>query len=160
MPKTYTPAQLKGIKENRRARAAGLKYGYSYADQGYFDRPEEGASAYALADYKSRFGARASPTWDTKVENGQVMYRAKSQNPERVKATGGGWFVAPERVQRGYNNPNFQSYFGGGAHAPGADAWQQFKMEKGGREQVSLFSLALVYYCFLGLDLLLGVELL
>lgn len=131
MPGRYTDEQRAGIMANRRARGAGLKYGYSLTDQGYKDAPEQGGSAFALDRLHSQYGWGADPTWQIRMgPNGQVQYKARGENPDRVRVTGGDWFDAPDHVQRGYQNiNNFKNEFGQDK------TFQDFKMYQGGQQQ-------------------------
>lgn len=122
MPGRYSDAQRAQIRANRRERAAGQRYGFSLADQGYRDAKDQGQAAYALDRFHSAFGGGADPTWHTRIgPNGEIQYKARAENPDRVKDTGGGWFTAPEHVQRRYQNYKNS----------GAENIEQFRMQRG-----------------------------
>lgn len=99
---------------NRKARETGYKYGFGMADNGYTGEKENGASAVALDKFHGAFGWGADPTWQTRIgPDGQIQYKARSQNPDRVRVTGGDWFTAPAHVQRGFQNiQNFKNEHG------------------------------------------------
>jgi hypothetical protein len=120
-----TPEQ---IRANRRAIAAGRKYGYPQ---------ERGPAGQALDESKKRFGAFTGEGRGYQVQispDGTVMWKVDNQEnrPGRVEEYGTDWFRAPEWAQRSYNNPNRQAFF---ADNPNA-SWEDFKMKQGLDRQI------------------------
>lgn len=101
-----TPAERAAYNAEMRRAAAQMSYGYGGPAQlGYRNLPGQGKTMFSLygpGGFYQRFGGAADPTWQYRIQNGQLMRMAYPNQAGRIAEGAGSWQAASPEQQASY----------------------------------------------------------